>query len=135
MEGIVNFGPNVSSFLWTPGTKRWYIVGAYVSSHDAPAVRRIEQALEAALKVIEVILLGDLNVRLRKPQDNREEELATALEGSGLTGVTAHFTPRQRYLGTENWTWHMRREGMAVSGRGKYILGSDRDEFTKAGVR
>ena len=41
-----------------------------------------------------VILLGDTNVRLREPQEDREDELALALAGSGMGDVTAYFTPR-----------------------------------------
>ena len=79
--------------------------GVVCAPHDAPAVHRIKQELEVAPKIIEVILLGDLNVRLRETWDNREDKLATALAGSGLTDVTAHFTPRRRYRWTDNWTW------------------------------
>ena len=50
MEGIINFGPNVENFLLTSGSRIWYVVGAYVPPNDAPAVHRIEQALEAAPK-------------------------------------------------------------------------------------
>ena len=80
-------------------------------------------------------MLGDLNVRLRETWDNREDKLATALAGSGLTDVTAQFTLRRQYRGMENWTWQMRREGRTVTGRGNSILSSDRNEFTKARVR
>ena len=41
---------------------------AYVPPNDAPAVHHIEHALEAAPKVIEVILLEELNSRLKEPQ-------------------------------------------------------------------
>ena len=52
---------------------------------------------------MEEILLGDLNVRLREPQDTREEDLATALTGSGLVGMTSHFVPRRWYRGVVIW--------------------------------
>ena len=53
---------------------------------------------------MEVILLGDLNVRMMKPQNDREDKLASALAGSGLGDMTVHFTPRRRYRGTGSWT-------------------------------
>ena len=58
-----------------------------------------------APKVMEVILVGYINVRLRKLQNDREDELVSALSGSNLVDVIAHFTPRQRYQGTRGWTW------------------------------
>ena len=37
--------------------------------NEAPILARVEQALGNAVKGIDVILLGDLNVRLRGPID------------------------------------------------------------------
>ena len=71
MEGIVNFGPNVTSFLLKSGSHRWYVVGAYVPPNDAPAVHRIKKAFEDAPKGMKVILLGYLKVRLRELWDDR----------------------------------------------------------------
>ena len=72
MEGIVNFGPKIASFLLTLVLQRWYVVRSYVPQNDATAVHRIEQDLEVAPKVMDAILLGDLNIRLREPQDAME---------------------------------------------------------------
>ena len=77
VEGIVNFLPNVESFLLNSGSRRWYVVGAYMPPHDAPAAYRTEKALEVAPRRMEVILLGNSNVRLREPRDNREDELTS----------------------------------------------------------
>ena len=49
--------------------------------------------------------------------------------------VTALFTPRRRYRGTGIWNWQMRREVILVTGKGDYILSSDKDSFFKAGVQ
>ena len=40
-------------------------------SLDMPDVHRIEQALKVVMKGMEVILLVDLNVSMRKTQDER----------------------------------------------------------------
>ena len=84
VEVIFNFSPNVASFLLTSGSRKWYVVGAYVPPNDAPDVNFLEQSLEASTKGMEVILLGDFNARIRGPRDAREEDLATALSGRGL---------------------------------------------------
>ena len=73
IEGIFNYGPNVLSFLLTEGLHRWYIVGAYVPPNDAPTVSRVEHALGNSPKVLEVILLDNLNVRLQESSDMQEE--------------------------------------------------------------
>ena len=76
---------------------------------DGPAVHRVEQALEAAPKLMKVILLGDLNAWLREPQDAREEDLATDLVDSGLVDMKSYFIPRIHYRWAVHWTWQMRR--------------------------
>ena len=50
MEGIANFVPNVANFLLTSGLRKWYVVRAYVPTHDVPSVHRINQVLEVAQK-------------------------------------------------------------------------------------
>ena len=95
MEGIVNFGPNVASLFLTLGSRRCYIVREYVSPNDAPAVYHIEQDLEAAPKGMEVILLGDVNARMREPRDVWEDNIAATLVDCRLVGVISHFMPRR----------------------------------------
>ena len=71
-------GPNMVSFLLTSGERRWYVVGVYMPPNDVPDVHCVEQALQAAPKRLEMILMGDLNARLGKPRDECEKDLATA---------------------------------------------------------
>ena len=72
----------------TTGWQRWYVVGAYVPPNNQPTVERWEKALGKAAKGTEVILLGDINVRLREPSDTREEEPATVVAACGLEDMT-----------------------------------------------
>ena len=64
---MVNFGPNVVSFLLTLEAIRWYVVGVYVPPNDVSVIHCVEQALKAVPKGLYIILMGDLNVRLRDP--------------------------------------------------------------------
>ena len=64
MEGTTIFGTNVVTFLLMLGERRWYVVGAYVPPNNGPTMHCVEQAPKAAPKGVEVIMLGDLNVRL-----------------------------------------------------------------------
>ena len=47
--------------------------------NNVPTVYCIDQSLEAAPKGVDVILLGDINVRLREPHDVQGEEIVEAL--------------------------------------------------------
>ena len=90
---MVNFDPNVVGFLITVGAIQWYVVGSYVLPNDVPAVHHVEQALEAASKGLQIILMRDLNVQLKTPRDEREEDMATALADRGLVSMKYHFMP------------------------------------------
>ena len=103
--------------------------------NEAPILARVEQALGNAVKGIDVILLVDLNVRLREPCNTWEEELATVVTECGLEYMTSHFMPRKRYIGDGRWTWQMRREDRQVTEQGDYVLGTSRHTFFNAGVR
>ena len=101
----------------------------------SPTVARVDQELSQAAKGVEVILLDDLNVRLREPCNTWEEELATVVTECGLEYMTSHFMPRKRYIGDGRWTWQMRREDRQVTEQGDYVLGTSRHTFFNAGVR
>ena len=58
-----------------------------------PAMHHVEQVLKAATKGLEVILMGELNLRLRDPCDKFEEDLETALADRGLVSMIYHFIP------------------------------------------
>ena len=88
---MASFGPNVVSFLIKFGSRIWYVVGSYVPPNDVPAVHCVDQALRAATKGLEMILMGDLNARLGDPREKREEDLKMALLYRGLVNMSEHF--------------------------------------------
>ena len=61
-----------------------------------PTVYCVEQAMVELPRVVEIILLGDLNVRLREPHDAQEEELVTMVADCRLVDMTYQFLPRRR---------------------------------------
>ena len=93
MDGTTRFGPNIVRFLLTSGARLWYVVTAYVTPNNVAEVNRVEQAMIAASKVLEMILLGGLNARLVDRREKREDDLATALVEWGLVNITYHFMP------------------------------------------
>ena len=97
VEVIANDVPNVVSFLLTAVLQRWYIVRAYVPINNLPTAAPVGQEIGNEPKVVEVILMGNLNIRLQEPCDAREEELVTVVVECGLEDMTAHFMPRRSY--------------------------------------
>ena len=134
MENTASFGPNVVSFLLMLGARQRYVVGAYVPPNNRPSVHCVKQALQAAPKGLELILMGDLNAWLEKPREKREEDLVTALADQGLVNTTDHFLPWQLYRGVGEWMWSMQRYGRQVTGRGDYLLSTDRSTLIPPSV-
>ena len=134
VENTASFGPNVVSFLLILGARQWYIVGAYMPPNDGPRMHCVEQALQAVPKGLELILMGSLNARLGDPRDEREEELVMALVDRGLVNMTDYFLPRIQYWGAGGWIWSMQRDERQVTGRGDYILSTDRRIFFNAWI-
>ena len=62
-------------------------------------MHRVEQALQAAPKGLQMILMGYLNTRLFDPHYKREEDLEIALGDLGLVKMKDYFLPRQQYHG------------------------------------
>ena len=67
MENAASLGPNVVSFLLTSGARQCYVVGAYMLLNNMPSMHHVEQALRAASKGSDMILMGDLNTCLGNP--------------------------------------------------------------------
>ena len=117
------------SFLLTSGARLWYVVGEYFPPTNRPSLYRMEQALQAAPKGLELILMGDLNAQLGNPRDEHEEDLVTALAEQGLVNMTYHLIPRRQYWGAVGCKCSMQRYRRQVTGRGDYILSTDRNSF------
>ena len=99
VEGIVNFSPNMPSFLLTLGSQRWYIVGAYVPPKRCTRCISRGSGLVGGSKGSGGNTVGEINGKLQETQDAQEEDIATVLADCGLVDMTVHFTPRGRYRG------------------------------------
>jgi len=102
-------GPNVLSFVIVTGGARYYAVGCYIPPDDRSTLATIVQAWSECPKGHTPFLLGDLNVNLRAPRDDRDEQIAEAVEDEmGLCDLSRHFRHRSRGVMRKRWTWRMR---------------------------
>ena len=61
VEGTSKFGINVVSFIVTLVRKCWYIVGAYLTPNDQPAINRVAKILACESVGVGTLLVGYLN--------------------------------------------------------------------------
>ena len=61
VEGTASFGPNMASFLLTSRARRWCVIGVYMLLNYVSAVHHVDQMLRAAPKVLELMLIRELD--------------------------------------------------------------------------
>ena len=55
------------------------------------------------------ILLGNLNINLRHPKDERQETIAEECGDMGMEDMSRHYHQRRRRKMQGRWTWRMMR--------------------------
>jgi hypothetical protein len=69
------------------------------------------------------IFLGDLNINLAAPRNERDDTIANQVNAMALTNMSNHFRQRHRIRSWGRWTWRMRRGRRWVSSQCDYVLG------------
>ena len=135
------WGPDVVSIRMTSGLKTWLIVGVYIPPtfkkdiYNATIEDLLKAAAQAQAMGDELVVLGDINVDLRRitnarlevlqgnfdGQDDRRAATVSALSSLGLEDIGIRYLQRQR---TGIWTWSQVRQGQWVRSVCDYILAS-----------
>ncbi len=117
-------GPNMLSFVIVTGSQRFYAVGCYIPPTNLSTLPQVKQALNKCLQGYTPLLIGDLNVNLRTPRDERDEQIAEVVgDVCGLTNLSKHFCQRSRGHTRGRWTWRMRRGRRWATSQCEYFLG------------
>ena len=103
-------GPNMLTFVLVTESQQFFAVGCYIPPIHLGTLVMIKQAWNECPHGHTPILLGDLNINLRSPRDERDEKIAKVVEVvMGLTYLSQHFRQRSRSSVQGRWTWRMRR--------------------------
>jgi hypothetical protein len=121
-------GPNVLSFVIITGSQRFYAVGCYIQPTNLSTLPQVEQALNECPQGHTPLLIGDLNVNLCAPRDERDEQIAEVVKDvCGLTNLSKHFCQQSRGHTRGRWTWRVRRGRKWVTSQCDYFLGRATD--------
>jgi hypothetical protein len=117
-------GPNVLSFTIVMVSQHFFAVGCYIPPNDLSTLQHIVQAWNKCPRGhIPILLVGDLNFNLHAQRDNRDEQIAEAVEDvMRLTNLSKHFLQRSHRLMRGRWTWRMRRGRRWISSQCDYLL-------------
>ncbi len=84
-------GPNVLSFQLVSGATRWYILGCYIPLTNLTILTHANEVWQACPKGYFPILLGDLNVNLTAPCNERNNRIPEQVDTMALIDMTSHF--------------------------------------------
>ena len=79
------------AFQLVLGATRWYIVGCYIPPTNLTTLMHVKQVWLACPKSCLPILLGDLNVNLAAPCNERNNTIAKQVDIMALIDMTSHF--------------------------------------------
>jgi hypothetical protein len=68
------------------------------------------------------LLVGDMNINLEYPQDERDEKVAEQWDFWNLTDISSQFSQRRQNKTRGRWTWQQKRLGRWVQSQPDYFL-------------
>ena len=106
------------------GTDRYYAVGCYIPPFHLAwtTIATIKQVMAEMPKGCTPLIVGDLNVDLDNPRDDRDEVVAEAMDALDVSCLTRHFGQRRGRLIRGRWTWRQRRRNRYISSKPDYFL-------------
>jgi hypothetical protein len=91
IEEVELRGPNVLSFQLVSGTARWYIIGCYIPPNDLTTLTHVDEAWWACPNGCLSILLGDLNINLDAPRNERDDTITEQVDAMSLVECLVIF--------------------------------------------
>lgn len=121
IEDAITFGQNVVKAILVHDNKRTVIVGVYIppSEVDLTTIKYLDEAV-MNVDTERLLILGDLNVNLEAPKDDRTTEIVDAIGTYGLQNLSRKFKARRKKPFT--WTWRKYRDGEKIQAVCDYML-------------
>ena len=88
------WGPNALAFRMITAGADYYVVGCYIPPHDLGTLEKVKAAWAECPKGFIPMLIGDMNIDLDSPRDDREETIAEQCDAWDITDMAAQFWQR-----------------------------------------
>ena len=86
--------PNLLTFQLIIGDERFYCMGIYIPPTDTMGVEDLRGAWDACPEGCIPIFLGDLNVNVRAPHDEKNELIVDLLDEINIVDMSRKFAPQ-----------------------------------------
>ena len=118
--------PNLITFQLVTGDKQYYVMGRYLPPNDTGGGGGddLQAAWEACPANFSAIVMGELNINVEHPRDEREATIAGLLDKINLVDTSRKFTLRQCSLqkARKRWTWRQTHRGRWIYSQPDYIM-------------
>ena len=104
VEETTKFGPNVIAFQLVTGEDRFYVVGVYIPPSDLKTLDDVRSAWANCPKNCKPIVLGDININLESPCNERDETIAEEMDFCALSDMSCNFRQRRKRFSSGRWT-------------------------------
>ncbi|KAL7524110.1 hypothetical protein ACHAXR_000447, partial [Thalassiosira sp. AJA248-18] len=98
------WSPNVIAFRLITEAANFYVVGCYIPPSDPETLEHVEKAWENCPKGFRPLLIGDMNINLESPRDERDETIAEQCDFWDLSCMSAHFMQRRHRRVPGRWS-------------------------------
>ena len=88
------WGPNTLAFRMITDGANYYVVGCYIPPHDLKMLKKVKAAWAECLKGFIPMLIGDMNIDLDSPRNNREATIPEQCDAWDITNMVAQFWQR-----------------------------------------
>jgi hypothetical protein len=128
---LFNHGPNTLTFQLATGDEQFYVIGMFIPPNCTRGVEDLRRAVEACLTGCKLLVMGDLNINVRFPQDKREEVIVDLLDKVNLVNTSRGFQLRspRRTATRAQWTWSQKRATTLYYMQLDYILARAKERF------
>jgi hypothetical protein len=83
--------PNLLTFQLITDVERFYVMGIYIPPNDSLGVNDLRAAWNSCPADCVPLILGDLNINFKHPQDYREEAIADLVDEINLVDASWKF--------------------------------------------
>ena len=131
--------PNLITFQLVTRDQRYYVISIYIPPNDTQGGHNLRVALEACPADCHPIVMGDLNINVRNPLDDREADIANLLDKINLVDTSRKFTLQRccQQKARTRWTWRQKHWGRWIHSQPDYIMAREGDirRFWKVGFQ
>ena len=119
--------PNLLTFQLITDVERFYVMGIYIPPNDSLGVNDLRAAWNSCPADCVPLILGDLNINFKHPQDYREEAIADLVDEINLVDASWKFALQRCRMQErkKRWTWRQKQLGRWYQSQPDYILAQE----------